>query len=577
MTIAEVVVSGDGRGLDLVPRAGRIDDVQAYLRARGLKISRRRVGRRLRVDFGAGHVLREDDGGGLEWSSDAALVLANRSRVKDMAAEVIGDVKEVQAAGADAARDRLGDGGLTDLLDDHQVVNVAVMTAPNGWGACIFDEQGTGKTLTVIAAFDLLVERNEVDVLLVVGPKSMVAEWAVEFERFTGDMYTVAVAHGSLAAKANALGVGADVVVTNYDGAVALREDLRLLTRRARVALVVDESYNVKNPAALRTAAVAELREWCTRCFVLCGTPAPNAPVDLVSQFDLVDFGFTFEGLARDGLEPERDRIQRAMDARGVYTRHLKREVLPELPTRRFTELDVDLAPKQAAMYRDALEDLVADLSSISDVEFSRSLTSFLSRRNTLLRICANPSPLDPAYDEVPAKVRALDNLLPRYLDAGEKVVVWSFYRGSLDALAARYSHVGLVRIDGGVTDVGTRRDAVRRFQEDDSIRIFLGNPAAAGAGLTLHRARLAIYESMSNQAAHFMQSLDRIHRRGQVKDVEYVVLLCRDTIEESEYHRLLDKADAQADILGDPVPEHPTRRVMLDELLAAQTRMAPR
>ena len=35
---------------------------------------------------------------------------------------------------------------------------------------------------------------------------------------------------------------------------------------------------------------------------------------------------------------------------------------------------------------------------------------------------------------------------------------------------------------------------------------IFLGNPAAAGAGLTLHRARIAIYESFSNQAAHFIR-----------------------------------------------------------------------
>ena len=102
---------------------------------------------------------------------------------------------------------------------------------------------------------------------------------------------------------------------------------------------------------------------------------------------------------------------------------------------------------------------------------------------------------------------------------------------------------------------------------------IFLGNPAAAGAGLTLHRARIAVYESFSNQAAHFMQSLDRIHRRGQERDVEYLALLARGTIEETEYQRLLDKTDAQADILGDPRPERPTRQLMLDELLAARDR----
>jgi SNF2 family DNA or RNA helicase len=98
-------------------------------------------------------------------------------------------------------------------------------------------------------------------------------------------------------------------------------------------------------------------------------------------------------------------------------------------------------------------------------------------------------------------------------------------------------------------------------------LRIFLGNPAAAGAGLTLHSARYAIYESLSNQAAHFLQSLDRIHRRGQEREVHYLTLLCAGTIEESEYSRLLQEADRQADLLGDPPDPRPTRKVLADEL----------
>ena len=68
---------------------------------------------------------------------------------------------------------------------------------------------------------------------------------------------------------------------------------------------------------------------------------------------------------------------------------------------------------------------------------------------------------------------------------------------------------------------------------------LFVGDPGAAGAGLTLHRARYAVYESMSNQAAHYLQSLDRIHRRGQDRPVEYLVLLCDETIESPEYERI--------------------------------------
>ena len=98
--------------------------------------------------------------------------------------------------------------------------------------------------------------------------------------------------------------------------------------------------------------------------------------------------------------------------------------------------------------------------------------------------------------------------------------MVWSFYRSSLDRIAQRYSSYGVARIDGSVTSSADRRDAVKSFQEDDETMLFLGNPAAAGAGLTLHRSRVAIYESLSNQAAHYLQSLDRIHRRGQNREV---------------------------------------------------------
>jgi SNF2 family DNA or RNA helicase len=289
----------------------------------------------------------------------------------------------------------------------------------------------------------------------------------------------------------------------------------------------------------------------------------------------LVDFGFTFAEIPADVDAPDlRMQIREAMDARGVYTRNLKSVVLPDLPCRDFTEVRVDLAPVQRSLYLSALDQLVVDLQQTTDSEFRRHFASYLERRNALLRICSNPASLSPSYDELPAKLGALDEVLPRYLESGEKVVLWSFYRASLDALAFRYEHFGLVRVDGSVSDVAVRREAVRSFQQDDGIRIFLGNPAAAGAGLTLHRARVAIYESMSNQAAHFMQSLDRIHRRGQERDVEYVVLLCRGTVEETEYQRLLDKTDAQADVLGDPTPVRPTRRLLLDELVAAKARL---
>jgi SNF2 family DNA or RNA helicase len=127
-----------------------------------------------------------------------------------------------------------------------------------------------------------------------------------------------------------------------------------------------------------------------------------------------------------------------------------------------------------------------------------------------------------------------------------------------------------VLRYDGEVTDVTARREVVRRFQEDDSSMVLVANPAAAGAGLTLHRARVAVYESLSNQAAHYLQSLDRIHRRGQTREVEYLVLLCDKTIEIDEYERLVRKEHAAQDLLGDVVEPPVTRESFLADARAA-------
>jgi SNF2 family DNA or RNA helicase len=575
VSAAELQLGRDGHGLDLVPRTLGRAELEQLLHAHDPTLRLRRVGGRLNIEWSEAEKLADDAPEELEWTPEAARALENRRSVREAAVAVLDEARQLVSGGVQAARSAIGDSDLVGQLDDHQVVNVALMTILDGWGTCVFDEQGTGKTLTVICAFDILAERNEADVLVVVAPKSMVKEWAVEFGRFASDLYRVAVADGSRREKATALRQGADVVVLNYEAVVSLQEDLRLLARRCRVVLAIDESYNVKNPDARRTAAVAELREWCTRCFVLCGTPAPNSPVDLISQFDVVDFGYTFDGIREMDVIGEPQLIRDAITARGLYTRHLKDAVLPDLPRKQFNELMLDLSGEQRRLYAAALDRLVDDLEHTDDVTFRRQLVSFLERRNMLLRICSNPAGVAPNYAELPAKLVALDELLPRYLADGEKVVIWSFFRVSLERLARRYAPLGLVRVDGSVDDAGARREAVRKFQEDDETMIFLGNPAAAGAGLTLHRARIAIYESFSNQAAHFMQSLDRIHRRGQGRPVEYFALLCRGTLEEIEYQRILDKTDAQADLLGDPTPERPTRQLMLAELLDAQTRFA--
>ena len=525
-------------------------------------------------DRDANALIRVVEVADLRWSPEARQFAENRQRVETSYLRLRHEVRGILTGGRRAA-----DGYLTgvrdlDVLDDHQRVNVAAMTLPDGYGLCVFDEQGTGKTVTLIFAFDVLVAMDQVDSALIVAPKSMVPEWPRDFWNFRGDLYKVEVVTGTRQQKRVAVGSGADVLVTNYETAVSMEDELRALLRRqqGRAMLVVDESFYIKSLDAKRTRALRRLREWCRRAFVLCGTPAPNAPHDLVQQFNIVDFGLTFGGVR----VPE-DRgealpvVQQAMEARGLFVRHLKSAVLPDLPIKRFHRILLSLQPTQERLYRAALKDLVLDLRSTDEEDFRRRLGSFLARRIALLQICSNPSSLTDGYAEVPAKLLALDGLLDELVTRKrEKVVLWSFFTASLDAIVTRYGRFSPVRYDGTVTDVAVRREAVRKFQEDDETMLFVGNPAAAGAGLTLHRAHFAIYESMSNQAAHYLQSIDRIHRRGQARDAEYLVLLCDRTVEVEEYGKLIRKELSAQALLGDRGEEPLTREVMLAEAISA-------
>ncbi len=431
------------------------------------------------------------------------------------------------------------------------------MTLPGLKGVCIFDEQGSGKTVMALAAFDVLKHGEEVDQMIIVCPKSMMTEWPKDIGTFLNGKYRCALVEGDTEERRQRALDPVDILIVNYDAIPQLSVALQGAAGRCRTVLVVDESYYVKNPDAIRSGAVRDLRRRCVRSFVLCGTPAPNTAADVIHQFDVADDGFTFGGFRSSGdADRDKPKITEAIQSRGLYVRRLKSKVLPDLPEKSFVVVAVDLVGRQAELYQQAREELVLWLRTMDNQTFQRNLTDYFARRQILLQICSCPSEVDRMYTEEPAKLLALDELLERLVAReGRKVVLWSYYRKSIEDAAARYGKYGLVRIDGS-TSRNDRTVAVSRFQGDPTIKIFLGNPAAAGAGITLHAAADAVYISYPSQAAHFLQSIDRIHRRGQTApETYYHLFICRGTIEEGEVTRLRRKEIEQHDLLGDEIP----------------------
>jgi len=467
---------------------------------------------------------------------------------------------------------------LIDNLDEHQQVAVAAMTDPLMSGLCLFDEQGVGKTVMAIHAFDRLVELRQSTTLLVFAPKNMLLTWKTDFSRFVGDKYKIEIVTGDRRNKRHKLLTAADVYVTNYETAHLMEDSLRALILRnhGRLVMVVDESFFVKNAQTDRGKAVRRLRNFVNRCWVLCGTPAPNEALDVVHQFDVADCGVTFNSVALPNDPQElRFTIQDLVEKRGLYLRRLKRDVFPDLPKKNFETVSVPMEPIQRELYTKALSGLIAQVEASDESAFRKALPSFLAKRMSLFEICSHPRQLNANYDKVPGKHIALDRLLHELIDErGEKVVLWSYFRFSIDELVSRYKRFGVVRVDGSVASAEARGAAVAQFQTDPNAKLFIGNPAAAGAGITLTASRVAVYESFPVQTAHYLQSIDRIHRRGQSRNTHYYFLLCEQTLEEHEYLRLLEKERRGFELFGDPNPDTVTREFFLRELQSALRRL---
>jgi SNF2 family DNA or RNA helicase len=465
----------------------------------------------------------------------------------------------------------LNDYARVQRLDPHQVEAVAAIVSPSLKGIAIFDEQGTGKTITALAAFDCLRERGKVRRLLVIAPKSVLTAWQVQCAEFLDGRCRVIQLVGSAAIRRRSLLSPHDIVLVNYETAVASEELLRTVVsaQPANYMLVIDESYFVKNPDTARARMARRLRATCERAVILCGTPAPNSSVDIVNQVDIADEGVAFAGriISKDPEEAYAEVSAALQDV--IYLRRLKEHVLPEIPAKQIEKVYFNLAPRQRALYNQARDTLAIEVSGVDNLYFTRNRGSFLAKRIRLLQICSNPRIIDPLYDEVPSKIRALDRLVKELVEEqGKKIVIWSYFRMSLSGIAERYHRHGVVRIDGTVVNIEDRLKAIELFQRDPDTRIFVGNAAAAGAGITLTAAHHAIYESFSNQAAHYLQSIDRIHRRGQTDTAVSHVLIARNTIEEHEYGNLVRKEHEGRELLGDHYREPMTRERFLSELL---------
>jgi hypothetical protein len=447
-----------------------------------------------------------------------------------------------------------------------------------------FSVPGAGKTTTLLATYEAMRGRARVDRLLVVAPKNAFVSWGDEVVECYGDADerpVVRRAVGGRIGVVRVLATDPEVVLITYQLLPNVIDIVKDWARRHRVHVVLDESHRAKAGYSGVTASAAlQLAEVAARRDILSGTPLPHQPEDLRPQLDflwpgqriLPDFR-----LASDAAAHVLEDIERSL--RPLYVRTTKDQL--QLPSLTIMPVAVTLGPLQRELYELLRSEAARAAAGMGprDRRFFRTLGRHVVR---LIQAATNPMLLaqtvlidggdrnNPQYDRAwnllrevaqdrnPAKVARAVDLTEAAVARGERVLLWSGFITNLHVLAERLAHHNPVLIYGQVPagdedDDESREGRIRRFHVDPTCRVMIANPAAAGEGISLHRTcQYAIYVDRTFNAAHFMQSVDRIHRLGSNLPSRVDVLQASGTVDVRIQQRLAAKILAMSQILND-------------------------
>jgi SNF2 family DNA or RNA helicase len=327
--------------------------------------------------------------------------------------------------------------------------------------------------------------------------------------------------------------------------------------------VVVDEAHYIQNKQAQRTKIVNDICKKIERIWLLTGTPMTSRPINYFNLLDLVDSpvawnwmayvrryceGYQFKVGNRkvwklDGasnLEELRDRTKPQV------LRRLKQDIL-DLPDKIITPVYLNLKSKQY----EALMGEYYDWYESS--EESKSLTVQFSKLMKVRQIIAE--------EKIKQTIEVAENVI----EQGKKVIIFTNFTNTLNQIKEHFGK-SAVTLDGSMSKPA-RQNSVDQFQENDKIKVFIGNLKAAGVGITLTAAEAVIMNDLSFVPADHAQAEDRAYRYGQKSNVSIFYPLFDNTIEGVIYNILNKKKKIISTVMGDDEDKGNTLEEILDTI----------
>ena len=447
----------------------------------------------------------------------------------------------------------------------------------------LFMEQGTGKTKVIIDSAAYLFAQGKIDALVVAAPNSVKTNWVYdELETHLPDWVDYHAAYWEAKAKKAEAKSLDDLCEPNGKFKILVVNIEGLSTKRAadfavdfcakrRCMVVVDESSRIKTPSAKRTRTCNRMAKHALYKRILSGTPVTQGPMDLYAQMSFLDediLGFTSFYAFRNryaimgGFEDKQiigyQNLDELQDKIEPYSfRVLKQDCL-DLPEKIYQRIEVEHTPEQKRAYANMKKRMQTDLADGTISTAKIALTAL----GKLQQINSNHTKNDDDETVIvdPNKNPRLDTLVELLEQHGGKAIIWSRYRYDIEAITARLNHEfgkGCAAAFYGGVDSNERMKIRQEFQREESeLQFFVGNAAAGGIGLTLTQASLVVYYSNDFSLESRLQSEDRAHRIGQVRNVTYVDMVVPGTIDEKILKALRDKRDIASLVTKDNIGE---------------------
>lgn len=462
--------------------------------------------------------------------------------------------------------------------------------------ACNFSVPGSGKTTTVLAAYELLKhiknEKKRIDKLLVVGPLSAFFSWRMEYKECYGCEPKYLEIRGGMSAdiiekQLMRSNVEEELIIVSYRSLDGKREILQHFLKNNRTMVVLDEAHRIKNvEEGVQSSAALSLSPYAKSRVILTGTPAANSYVDLYNLYkfiwpanDIIGYSvIQLENMSRtaddfripdlirriapfyirvkkDDLNlPEPiynppDIIQMSSVQRAIY------EAIEDMAIRTFERTDISEIFRKSALIRlrqaasnprllnKPLDDYLLNDGGNSSIE----LDSNIDVDNNILSLIRN-------YNEVPCKFNAAYTLSRKIVNDDGKLIIWCEF---VDTCIGLSEYLTEKNISNAILFGGTPQEERERiildFHNDPKLSVIIANPHAVGESISLHKTcHNALYLEQGYNAGVYMQSKDRIHRVGlEDSDItNYYYFHAADSIDNVAYDRVMLKERRMLDLI---------------------------